>query len=253
MANDDVWTLNPQLKSAAHIEPFNKAMRQLEGLMEFMSGANMWMQEKESVLQACRTFHPDWRFDPDTRALIRPRSLSELWQKWEVGVFEPKELEPHIRVSEVLLPNEMATWGAMHHRRQAAIATAQMALLEGLRLSQEMKKSEPDLINVWQRLYWFTRFYRALISITESMTPTQFERLMNGVEGAEQARVWKRDAWAYFLKARNERPDLSVSTIAQNHANATQTPQKKKDYENYFGWRVNLFLGEKKKKPSDEG
>ena len=249
MANDDVWTLNLQRQSAAHIEPFNKAMRQLEGLMEFMSGANMWMQEKESVLQACRTFHPDWRFDPDTRALIRPRSLSELWQKWEAGVFEPKELEPHIRVSEVFLPNEMATWGAMHHRRQAAIATAQMALLEGLRLSQEMKKSEPDLINVWQRLYWFTRFYQAFISITKPIS-SDFTSKM---KVAEQNRAWKRGAWAYFLKARKERPDLSVSTIAQNYANVTQTPQKKKDYENYLGWRVNLYPGEKTKKPSDEG
>ena len=250
MANDDVWTLNLQLKSAAHIEPFNKAMRQLEGLMEFMSGANMWMQEKESVLQACRTFHPDWRFDSDTRALIRPRSLSELWQKWEAGLIKPKQLEQHIRVSEFFEPNNMATWGIMHHQRQAAIATAQMAFLEGMRLSQEMEKSDPDLINVWQRLYWFTRFYRAFISITKPKTDTDFAHKM---KGAEQARVWKRDVWAYFLKARKERPDLSVSTIAQNYANATQAPQKKKDYENYLGWRVNLFPGAKKKKPSDEG
>jgi hypothetical protein len=250
MENDDVWTFNFQFKSAAHIEPFNKAMRQLEGLIKYMSGANMWMQEKESVLQTCRVFHPDWRFDPETRVLIKTVNHADLWQKWEEGVFDPKELEPHIRLSEVLLPNEMATWGAMHHRRQAVIATAQMAHWEGVRLLQEMAKPEPELMNVWQRLYWFTRFYRAFVSITEPITDTDFKHKM---KGAELARAWKRNAWAYYLKVKKERPDLSASTIAQNYANATQTPQKKKDYQNYFGFRVNLFSSAKEKKPSDKG
>jgi hypothetical protein len=243
MENDGAW-------SAAHFEPFNMAMRQLVALEEYTSGANSWMQKKEAVLQVCQHFHPDWRYHPDTRALICARSLCGLWLEWERGVYEPQKLVEHIRLAVATGLTGIEDWGPLDHRTKAATFTAQMALYEGGRLHAATHAPVPDTVKIWQHLYWFTRFFRAFQHITEPVSGSFYE---NKMKGAENARAWKPEAWAYFLKVRNERPDLTVSTIAQNYANATQTPQKKKDYENYFGWRVKLVPGAKRKKSLDKG
>lgn len=250
MEKDGTRTLKHELKPAAHIEPTNEAMRQLAALEEYMSGANFWMQKKEAVLQVCRHFHPDWRYDPDTRALIRPRSLCGLWQQWEEGVYEPKKLIDHIRFAAAVGLTGIEDWGPIDHRTKAATFTAQMALCEGGRLYAATHAPVPDTAEIWQRLYWFTRFFRAFQRITEPVTDTAHAHHM---KGAEKARAWKADAWAYFSTVKKERPDLTASTIAQNYANKTQTQQQKKDYENYFGWRVKLIKGAKRKKLSDGG
>ena len=140
--------------------------------------------------------------------------------------------------------------GPLDHRTKAATFTAQMAFYEGWRLHDATHAPVPDLGDIWQRLYWFTRFFRAFQRITEPLTDTFHS---NKMRGAEIAHAWKPDAWAYFLKAKEKRPDLSASTIAQNYATATATPQKKKDYENYFGWRVKINPLFKTKKTSDKG
>lgn len=230
------------LKTAEHTEPLNLAFEQLGSLHKWMDRPNEWMLEADRVRAAVARFHPDMRYDSSTRALTKLAHTAGLWTEWEKGNFDPKKLQYWLRVAIAQGCDDLADWGPVEHRKNALITTAQLAVYEGDGLRVAIRNPSLDIPDLWRRLYWFTRFYRAWQRIGAEFTPSDFA---HKEKAAQKARAWKREAWAYYFKTKAEWPNLNPSAIAENYAKLTNNQAKKKDFEIYFGWRLNLVKGRK--------
>jgi len=198
--------------SQEHIEPVNLAIKQIEAVFEWMNiPENRHLAEKEAVRTACASFHPDWRYDPQTRELRDLNHLGQLWARWECLEFSPDD-ETHtwfIRCAEVKGYLNWHEMGTDDFRKAALHITAQLAAYEGSRLLDAVAAKPPSLPEIWRRLYWFTRFFRAMQRIGFGITPGQW---VGRQKAATKTREWKRDAWA-FLKKRE-------ALYAREHGNA---------------------------------
>lgn len=193
-------------------------MRQLESLHKWNDQNADSFLEKEAVLKAVGLFHPDHKYDPATREHRylggNAVHLSGLWEQWERNVFSPDDLKYWARLAIVQGYDTFADWGSVDHRRMAMITAVQLAAYEGDQLRvAAFHTSPPDILTVWKRLYWFTRFFRAWGNICMEFTPSQFASL---AEKAKTARAWKRAAWSYYTDRISKDPKLSVRTVATN-------------------------------------
>lgn len=237
MADAKAVRLRLVAKSAEHIDPLNLAFEQLKSLREWAGHSGGGLLDREQVLAAVAGFHPDRKYDQDTRELVHLAHLSGLWLLWERCDFDLKGAEFWTRLGIAKGHDEWANLSPVDHRKLALTVTAQLAIFEGdglRRASQEKSLDAPDL---WRRLYWFTRFYRAWQRIGAGFTPSQFASLE---KKAQKARAWKRAAWAYFVAKITERPTLSVRTIAANFVKQPGTTVSAHEVQVYLGQRVKL-------------
>ena len=163
-------------KSAEHVEPTNFAFEQLNSLEEWMTNSAKWLLEEDGVLNAVGGFHPDRRYDPNTRELVILSHLSGLWLLWEKCDFDPKIFKFWARLAIVKGYDGWADMSAVDHRKVALTTTAQLAIFEGYGLRRAVQMDPPNAHEIWRRLYWFTRFFRAWKRIGMAFTPPQFAK-----------------------------------------------------------------------------
>lgn len=225
-------------KSAEHVEPMNLALEQLESLEEWATNSVKWLLEEESVLNAVGGFHPDRRYDPNTRELVILSHLSGVWLLWEKCDFDPKNFKCWVRLAIVKGYDGWADMSAVDHRKVALTTTAQLAIYEGYGLRRASQIGPSNLVEIWRRLYWFTRFFRAWQRIGVAFTAPQFANLE---KKAATARTWKKAAWSYYKKKIAVRPELSARTLAANFVKLKGVEVKQHEVQVYLSHRVKLF------------
>ena len=225
-------------KSAEHIEPLNLAFAQLASLQEWMRHGADGLLDKENVLRAVAGFHPDRRYDQDTRALVAVGHLSGMWLQYEKLVFDPNKLKFFAQLAITKGYDTLAEMGPIDHRKLALTVTAQLAAYEGNALRIANRGDPFNALDIWRRLYWFTRFYRAWQRIGADFNVTKGLQ-----EKASKARAWKRDAWAYYLeRAGQSKAPQSVSTVAANFVKKNINAPSATHVEIYIGQRLALML-----------
>ena len=225
-------------KSAEHTEPLNLAGRQLDSLETWACQGNQHLLEPASVRAAVVTFHPDFRYDKSTRALVALNHGSRLWLEYEGLNFDPAKLEWFSSMAIDKGYEQIANYGKFDHRKLALTISAQLALFEGNGLRIAVRKDPLDVPDLWRRLFWFTRFYRAWQLIAYDLTPSQAEASFTE---AGKTRSWKRDSWTYFQKSKAANSRLSVAAIATNFVKLNKSPVGIKEVEKYFGYRLKLI------------
>jgi hypothetical protein len=228
-------------KSAEHIEPLNLAFKQLASLHEWMRLGSDGLLERLNVLKAAASFHPDRKYDQDTRVLVAFGHLSGMWLQYEKLDFDPMNFKFYSRLGIAKGHNVVAEMGAVDHRKLALEITAQLAAFEGNALRIANQSDPHNALEIWRRLYWFTRFYRAWQRIGADFTVTKALQ-----EKASKARAWKRDAWAYYLERAGQRKaGQSVSTVAANFVKQNGNAPSATHVEIYIGQRLALMLPRK--------
>lgn len=230
-------TLTLSLKSPEHVEPLNLALEQFVSLNEWADLQGPAFASIENVTVAVHGFHPDKRYNKDSRELQNLESLSAVWLQWERLIFEPEDVEFWVRMAVVRGHEGWATMGPDDFRHTALCVTAHLALYEGDAIREALKAKPLDFAAVWRRLYWFTRFYRAWQRIGSEFTPSAYRFRM---KRARLASTWKKDAWDYYLRKRAEKPNASVRTIATNFTKLHEAKVSTHEVQVYIGKRKRL-------------
>jgi hypothetical protein len=226
-------------KSAEHVEPVKLAFDQLESLLKWATSSAKWLLEEENMKTAVGGFHPDSRYDQNTRELVVFSHLSGVWLLWEKCDFDPANFKFWVRLALVKGFEGWADMSAVDHRKAALETTAQLAIYEGYSLQHVVQIDPPNVVEIWRRLYWFTRFFRAWQRIGEAFAPSQFADLK---KKADTARAWKKVAWNYYKKRIAVRPELSVRTVATNFVKLEGVEVKQHEVQVYLSYRLKLFL-----------
>lgn len=223
--------------------PLMRGREQREALLEYMEQPpNRWMLESEAVLKACSSFHPDWKFNPQTRTAANWNHLSELWERWERLEFSPADEEHDffIRLADAKGFSDWQTFGKDDFRKMALTVSAQLAYYESEQLARALEVSPPDPTEVWKRLYWFTRFFRAMQRIGATVTGSDWKRRETE---ASKTRAWKRDAWKELLDRRKKNPTVTEANVASDFVKKSGLELAVKTVQDYYTERKKKSVG----------
>lgn len=235
--------LTIEFTSQEQTEPVNLAIRQLEAVFDWMElPGNRHLIEKDAVLTACAGFHPDWRYDPKTRALRTFEHGGKVWESWEALDFSPEGEHTafHARLANLRGFPAWLDFGKDDYRKAALCITAQLACYEGNRLLDALKQKPLNDGDVWRRLYWFTRFFRAMQRIGYGITPGEWAKRERA---AQKTRTWKRAAWAYLNERRGRNAQVTDRQAAIAFVRSQSPGVSAKTVQDYFTERRKKTVG----------
>lgn len=233
-------TLNISWRSAELTGPLNHAKAQLKRLDEWFRDSHQSLLEPGYLQAVVKGLHPDMQFDRITRGVVDFGHHSQMWLQWENGEFDRQAMQLWIQLAMANGRDDWADMSSIDFRQVAMINTAQLALYEGDGLQAACEDSPQNAVDIWRRLYWFTRFFLAWEAI---QSPFSQAKWAANQRIARTARSWKKKAWAYYREKMQKAPNSSIRTIATNFV-AIQNPRVSINVvQTYLGEKLSLATG----------